>query len=55
MVMAGQGGSPVAHWPCVVGVLRRLDTAAVLASLSPPSCPGALLWARGKGAGAREP
>jgi hypothetical protein len=34
--MTVQRGDPVAHVPLVLGVLRRLDTAAVLDSLIPP-------------------
>jgi len=36
MVMTVQGVYPVAHLPLVLGVLRRLDTAAVIDSLIPP-------------------
>ncbi len=36
MVMTVQGVYPVAHLPLVLGVWRRLDTAAVIDSLIPP-------------------
>ena len=36
MAMAVQQIRPVAHWPLVLGVLRRLEVATVIARLIPP-------------------
>src|SRR4030095_1249569 len=45
---------PVAHWPLVLGVLRRLEVATVI-DPPPPTSPGAwpLRWAWGRSHGPR--
>jgi len=47
MAMTVQQRRPVAHWPLVLGVLRRLEVATVIARLRPPHPAPVLSCGRG--------
>jgi hypothetical protein len=47
MAMTVQPMRPVAHWPCVLGVLRRLEGATLIDRLIPPHPAPGLSCGRG--------
>ena len=47
MAVSVQQGYPVAHWPLVLGVLRRLEIATVIDRLLPPHPAHVLSCGRG--------